>query len=96
MDVQRLKEIRQDKDLYQKDIAKILNTSQKQYSLYETGMRLIPIDKLEKLAKYYDTSIDYLIGLTNERKPYPKSIIILSDSWLLMEYNCLTFCSVSL
>lgn len=72
MDVQRLKEIRQDKDLYQKDIARILNTSQKQYSLYETGLRLIPIDKLEKLAKYYDTSIDYLIGLTNERKPYPR------------------------
>ena len=72
MDVQRLKEIRQDRDLYQKDIAKILHTSQKQYSLYETGLRLIPIDKLEKLAKYYDTSIDYLIGLTNERKPYPR------------------------
>ena len=72
MDVQRLKEIREDKDLYQKDIARILNTSQKQYSLYETGLRLIPIDKLEKLAKYYDTSIDYLIELTNERKPYPR------------------------
>lgn len=72
MDVQRLKEIRQDRGLYQRDIAKVLNTSQKQYSLYETGLRLIPIDKLEKLAKYYDTSIDYLIGLTNERKPYPR------------------------
>lgn len=50
----------------------MFNTTQSQYSLYETGMRLIPIDKLEKLAKYYDTSIDYLIGLTNERKPYPR------------------------
>ena len=75
MNINRLKEIRQDKDLYQKNIAQILNTSQKQYSLYETGIRLIPIDKLVILAKYYNTSTDYLLGLTDERKPYPKSII---------------------
>ena len=55
MNIERLKEIRQDKDLYQKDVAKILNTTQKQYSLYETGIRLIPIDKLVLLAKYYNT-----------------------------------------
>lgn len=75
MNINRLKEIRQDKDLLQKDIAKILKTSQKQYSLYENGIRLIPIDKLATLAKYYNTSVDYLIGLTDERKSYPKSII---------------------
>ncbi len=75
LNINRLKEIRQDKDVYQKDIAKILNTSQKQYSLYETGIRLIPIDKLVILAQYYNTSTDYLLGLTDERKPYPKSII---------------------
>ena len=75
MNINRLKEIRQDKDLYQKDIAQILNTSQKQYSLYETGIRLIPIDKLVTLAKYYNTSTDYLLGLTDERKPYQESIL---------------------
>ena len=75
LNINRLKEIRQDKDVYQKDIAKILNTSQKQYSLYETGIRLIPIDKLVILAQYYNKSTDYLLGLTDERKPYPKSII---------------------
>ena len=75
MNISRLKEIRQDRDLLQKDIAKILKTSQKQYSLYENGIRLIPIDKLAILAKYYNTSVDYLIGLTDERKPYPNSII---------------------
>lgn len=75
MYIDRLKEIRQDKDLYQKDIAKVLNMSQKQYSLYETGVRLIPIDKLATLAKYYNTSVDYLIGLTDERKPYKRSIL---------------------
>ena len=75
LNINRLKEIRQDKDVYQKDIAKILNTSQKQYSLYETGIRLIPIDKLVILAQYYNTSTDYLLGLTDERKPYPKSVM---------------------
>ena len=75
MNISRLKEIRQDRDLLQKDIAKVLRTSQKQYSLYENGIRLIPIDKLAILAKYYNTSVDYLIGLTDERKPYPNSII---------------------
>ena len=75
MNISRLKEIRQDRDLLQKDVAKILKTSKKQYSLYENGIRLIPIDKLAILAKYYNTSVDYLIGLTDERKPYPNSII---------------------
>ena len=75
MYINRLKEIREDKDLYQIDIAKVLNITQSQYSLYENGIRLIPVDKLVKLAKYYKTSIDYLLGLTDERKPYPESII---------------------
>ena len=73
MNIDRLKEIRQDRDLQQKDIAKILKTSQVQYSRYERGIRTIPSDKLALLAKYYDVSVDYLLGLTNERKPYPKS-----------------------
>ncbi len=75
INISRIKEIREDRDLYQSDIAKILNITQSQYSLYENGIRLIPIDKLAVLAKYYNTSTDYLLGLTDERKPYPKSII---------------------
>jgi len=75
MNINRLKEIREDKDLTQKDIAKILNTSQQQYCRYELGTRLIPLDKINILAKFYKTSIDYLIGETDERKPYPKSIL---------------------
>ena len=71
----RLKEIREDKDLLQSDIAKILNVSQVAYSYYETGKRQLPIDLLKKLALYYGTSTDYLLGLTDIRKPYPKSII---------------------
>lgn len=75
INISRIKEIREDRDLYQSDIAKALNITQSQYSLYENGIRLIPMDKLAMLAKYYNTSVDYLIGLTDERKPYPKSII---------------------
>lgn len=68
----RLKDIREDRDLLQSDIAKILNTTQSQYSLYENGLRTIPIEKLIILSKYYNVSTDYLLGLTNERKPYPR------------------------
>jgi len=75
MKIDRLKEIREDKDLLQKDIAKVLCISQVVYSRYETGLRLIPLDKIAKLAEYYNTSIDYLVGLTDVRKPYPKSIL---------------------
>ena len=69
MNIQRLKEIREDKDLYQKDIAKILNITQQQYNKYELGINSIPIEKLDKLANFYNTSVDYLIGRTNNRKP---------------------------
>lgn len=72
----RLKEIREDRDLTQKDISKYLNVSQVAYSYYEIGKRQIPIDLLIKLAEYYDTSVDYLLGLTDVRKPYSKSITL--------------------
>lgn len=72
MNINRLKDLREDRDLNQKDIAKILNTTQQQYSKYELGIRLIPIDKLNVLADYYNTSTDYIIGRTNITKPYPK------------------------
>lgn len=73
MNIQRLKEIREDKDLLQRDVAIFLNIKQQQYSEYEIGKRLIPINYLSELADFYNTSIDYLLGKTNERKPYPKN-----------------------
>ena len=76
MNIYRLREIREDRDITQKEIAKILNISQVVYSRYETGIRLIPIDKLTKLAEYYKLPVDYILGLTDEKKPYPKSFII--------------------
>ncbi len=75
MNLSRLKEIREDRDLLQKDIAKVLKMTQVQYSRYETGTRLIPIDKLNALANFYGVSVDYLICRTDVKKPYPKSII---------------------
>ena len=75
MNVDRLRELREDKDLLQKDVAQYLGIKQQQYSEYELGSVLISIEKLNKLADFYDVSIDYLVGRTDERKPYPKSIL---------------------
>ncbi len=69
----RLKEIREDKDLFQKDIAEYLNVDQSNYSKYELEKINIPISILIKLADFYNTSVDYLVYRTDDRKPYPKS-----------------------
>lgn len=61
----RLRELREDRDLLQKDIADILNCTQVCYSRYELGKRDIPTDVLIKLADYYSVSIDYLLGQTD-------------------------------
>lgn len=66
---QNLKSLREDNDLYQKDIAKILGTSQSYYAQYENGKRPLPIEHLIKLCKYYDVSADYILGLTDNPKP---------------------------
>lgn len=68
----RIKDVREDKDIRQKDVAMILNISQTNYSKYELGKINIPTETLKKMAILFDTSIDYLLGLTNERKPYPR------------------------
>lgn len=74
MNINRLKDLREDNDLTQKEVAKMLQTTQQQYSKYEIGIRLIPIDKLEILANFYNTSIDYLLGRTNNKEPYKDKI----------------------
>ena len=73
MYLKRLQDTREDKDLLQKQVAIMLEITRQQYSLYESGKRMIPIDKLIKLAEFYNTSTDYLLGLTDEIKPYPRS-----------------------
>ncbi len=67
---QILRDLREDKDLYQKDIAEILKTTQSYYSQYENGKRALPIEHLITLCKYYNVSADYILGLPD--LPYPK------------------------
>ena len=66
--LQRLKDLREDMDLQQSDIAKLLKTTQPQYSRYETGERDLPIRHLVTLADYYNVSTDYILGRTNTKK----------------------------
>ena len=75
MNIQRLKELREDRDLLQADIAKYLGIPQQNYSRYELGIISMPIERYERLAEFYQVSIDYLVGRTDTRKPYHKSII---------------------
>lgn len=66
----RIRDLREDKDLFQKEIAKVLNMSQTGYSKYEVGTNDIPTKILIQLAKFYNTSVDYILDLTDETKPY--------------------------
>ncbi len=67
MKFKRIKDLREDNDKYQKEIAKLLGISQQYYSEYENGKRTIPIQYLIILAKYYNTSIDYIVGLSDTK-----------------------------
>lgn len=67
----RIRDLREDRDLLQKDIAAYLQCTQVCYSNYEMGKRDIPTDVLKALALYYHTSVDYLLELTDESIPYP-------------------------
>lgn len=63
-----IRDLREDNDLTQSDVAKVLNCSQVAYSYYEIGRRDIPNDALIRLAKYYDCTTDYLLGISNTKK----------------------------
>jgi len=68
----RIKNLREDHDLTQKQISEMLNISQVAYSYYELGKRSIPLELLSQLADFYHTSIDYLLYRTNQFEPYSK------------------------
>lgn len=68
----RVRDLREDNDKKQKELADYLQIHQTTYSDYELGRLNIPVAVLHKLADYYDVSIDYLLGRTPEKKPYPK------------------------
>ena len=66
----RIRDLREDRDLTQKELAKLLGCTQQTYSRYETGEITIDIYNLIKLADFYNTSCDYLLGITDVSKPY--------------------------
>ncbi len=69
---QRIRALREDKDIKQREIAEIIKTSQSYYAQYENEKRPLPIEHLIKLCKYYNISADYILGFTDEPKPLPK------------------------
>lgn len=71
----RIRDLREDHDLTQTDLAKVLNCSQQTYSRYENGDITINIESLITLANFYNTSIDYLVGITDIKEAYKKNII---------------------
>lgn len=71
----RLRDLREDGDLSQQQVADYLGMKQPQYSRYERGLRDVPSDILIRLAGLYGTSVDYILGLTNEKAPYPRQKI---------------------
>ena len=69
----RLKDIREDKDITQREVAEFLHIKQNTYSQYENGHRGLPLELLIKLAAFFNTSTDYILGITDEKTPYPRS-----------------------
>lgn len=72
MFVNRIRDLREDSDLTQKQLAAYLACDQSLYSKYERGERTLPLEVAVKLAQYYGTSVDYLLGLTDVKLPYPR------------------------
>lgn len=68
----RIRALREDNDLTQREIAAMLNCSQVSYSHYEIGRRDIPLDYLVILADFYNVSVDYILGLTDSKQRYPR------------------------
>ncbi|MCD7709347.1 MAG: helix-turn-helix domain-containing protein [Clostridiales bacterium] len=77
----KLRDLREDMDLSQAKLAKMIGMSQTGYSKYETGENDIPTQTLIRLAKLYGTSTDYLLGLTDEKKPYPRKTMACTDCY---------------
>ncbi len=69
----RIRDLREDSDLTQADMAKLLKCSQQTYSRYESHTTEIPLESLIRIAEYYDTSVDYLLGITDVKEPYKRS-----------------------
>ena len=69
---QRIRDLREDADLTQQQVGAAINVPQRTYAYYESGGRMLPPQVLCALADFYNVSVDYLLGLTEEKKPYPR------------------------
>ena len=69
---QRIRDLREDKDKTQREVGEAINVPQRTYAYYESGERMIPPHVLIALAAYHGVSVDYLLGLTDKREPYPR------------------------
>lgn len=67
---QRLRDLREDNEKNQKEIAAVIKTSQSYYAQYENGNRKMPLERIIELAKYYDVSMDYIVGLTDKKHSF--------------------------
>ena len=72
MKLKRIRDLREDADLSQTEMGKILNLTQRSYAYYENGERTIPVEILIAIAKYHKVSVDYILELTDIKKPYKK------------------------
>lgn len=86
---QRLRDLREDNDLSQKQVAEILNMQQTQYQRYESGNREIPFHHIIALAEFYKVSIDYIAGLTNEKAGLTKSNMSRDEIQLINNFRSL-------
>ncbi len=66
----RIRNLREDSDLTQRQVGEAINVPQRTYAYYESGQRMIPPHVLCALAKYYDTSVDYILGVSGDRSPH--------------------------
>ena len=70
---QRIRDLREDKDLTQREVGEAINVPQRTYAYYESGERMVPPQVLVALAQFYNVSVDYLLGLTDKKEPYPRA-----------------------
>lgn len=87
---QRLKDLREDSDLTQREIAEIIKTSANYYGDYEKGKRQIPFDRVVILAKFYGVSIDYIAGLTKDKRGLTRSELNEEETELIKKYRSLS------
>ena len=87
---QRLRDLKEDKDLKQSNIAKIINVSENQYGRYERGENDIPLEKALLLADFYNVSLDYIAGRTNDKRGLTRSELSAFDTDILKKIHALS------